>query len=255
MGRGHRRSAVALADAARAEPGTPAQTPRRAMIVRAAVIRVSSGPSRSAGVRDGAARLDTACCKGLCRPRAPKHPARRRRSDVPRAARGFAGASARRRALRTSGLTAVGRAGTGVASARSAAGGAGCSLVAALRRLGSLEPRSQIGDFPAQLGDLSALVNEVGGEAAQREAESLSAMLGADSRQVRLVVSGHVAVSRSWAWARLCPPACLMDAQCIGRHTLELDFKLPLLGLEHDCEPSRCIRPLRWGGSGCLAAS
>jgi hypothetical protein len=41
---------------------------------------------------------------------------------------------------------------------------------AALRRLETLEPRFQIGDFPAQLGDLSALVDEFDGEAAQREA-------------------------------------------------------------------------------------
>jgi hypothetical protein len=34
----------------------------------------------------------------------------------------------------------------------------------------------------------------------------------------------------------------LTDAQCIGRLTLELDFKLPLLDLEHGCEPSRHIR-------------
>jgi hypothetical protein len=33
-----------------------------------------------------------------------------------------------------------------------------------------------------------------------------------------------------------------MDGRCIGRLTLELDFNLPLLDLEHGCEPSRCIR-------------
>jgi hypothetical protein len=37
-----------------------------------------------------------------------------------------------------------------------------------------------------------------------------------------------------------------MDAQCIGRLTRELDFKPPLLDLEHGREPSRCIR--RSGG-------
>ena len=88
-------------------------------------------------------------------------------------------------------LAALGRAGGGVASTRSAPGGAGCSLLAALRRLERLEPRSQIGDFPSQLGDLSALVDEFGGDAAQREPESLSAKLGTDSRQARLVVRGH----------------------------------------------------------------
>jgi hypothetical protein len=99
------------------------------------------------------------------------------------------------------------------------------TLGRALRRLERLEPRSQIVDFPAQLGDLSALVDEFDGEAPEREAESLSAKLGADSRQVRLVLRGHVAVSRSGR-ARLCPSVCLLDAQCIGRLTLELDVKL-----------------------------
>jgi hypothetical protein len=53
------------------------------------------------------------------------------------------------------------------------------------------KPRSQIGNFPAQLRDLSALVDELDGDAAQREPESFSADLGADSRQARLVVRGH----------------------------------------------------------------
>ena len=115
-------------------------------------------------------------------------------------------------------------------------------MLVAVRRIERLELGSQVGDFPAQLGDLPALLDEFGGEAAQREAESSSGKLGADSRQVRLVVRGHVAVCRSRARARLFPSVCLMDGQCIGRLTLELDFKLPLLDLEHDCEPSRCIR-------------
>jgi hypothetical protein len=91
-----------------------------------------------------------------------------------------------------------------------------------------LEPCSQIGDFPAQLGDLSALVAEFGGEAAQREAEPSSAKLGADSRQVWLVVKGHEAVPGSRPGLGL-PSRVLMDVRCIGRLTLELDFKLPLL--------------------------
>jgi hypothetical protein len=118
-------------------------------------------------------------------------------------------------------------------------------LVAALRRLERLEPRCQIGDFPAQLGDLSALVDEFGGEAAQREAESSNAKLGADSRQVRPVVRAHVAISRSPAWGPALPVRVLIDGQCTGRLTLELNVKLPLLDLEHGCEPSRCIHPLR----------
>ena len=64
-------------------------------------------------------------------------------------------------------------------------------MVAALRRLERREPRSQIGDFPAQLGDLSALVDEFGGDATQRDAESSSAKLGAESRQIRVVVRNH----------------------------------------------------------------
>ena len=86
-------------------------------------------------------------------------------------------------------LAALSRAGPGVASTRSAPGGAGCSLVAGLR-LERRKPRSQIGNFPAQLRDLSALVDELDGDAAQREPESFSAELGADSRQARLVVRG-----------------------------------------------------------------
>jgi hypothetical protein len=66
----------------------------------------------------------------------------------------------------------------------------GCSLVAGLR-LERREPRFQFGDFPAQLRDFSALVDEFGGDAAQREPESFSAKLGAGSRQARLVVRGH----------------------------------------------------------------
>jgi hypothetical protein len=111
----------------------------------------------------------------------------------------------------------------------------------ALRRLERLGPRSEIGDLPAQPGNLSALVDEFDGEVAQREAESFSAKLGADSRG-RLVVRGHVAVSRSQPQPRLCASVCLMDAQCIGRLALELDIKLALLDLEHGREPSRCIR-------------
>jgi hypothetical protein len=162
------------------------------------------------------------------RPPAPGHRARRRRSDVPRAARGFERAGARRRALRTFVLTALGRVGTGVASARSAAGGAGCSLLVALRRLERLEPRSQIGNFPAQLGDLATLVDEFGGEASQREAESLSAKLGAQARQVRLVIRGHAAVSRDRARARIARP----------RASRRRDAPAGSRG----CEPSRCIR-------------
>jgi hypothetical protein len=60
-------------------------------------------------------------------------------------------------------------------------------------------------------------------------------------RRVRLVVRGHVASSRFRAPSRLCPSGCLMDARCIGRLTLEPEVKLPLLDLEHGCEPSRCI--------------
>ena len=65
-------------------------------------------------------------------------------------------------------------------------------VVAALRRgLERFEPRFQIGDFPAQHGDLSSLVDELDGEAAQREAKALGADLGAECRQIRLVVTGH----------------------------------------------------------------
>ena len=166
-------------------------------------------------------------------------------SDMARAARSFERASARRGALRTFVLTARGRASTSVASAGSAAGCAGCSLVAAVCRFERLEPRSQIGDFPAQLGDLSALVDEFGGEAAQREPESVTAKLGAGSRQVRLVVRRHVAISR--ARTRLCPSVCLMDARCIGRLMLELDFKLALLDLEHGSWTERMHPPAQIG--------
>ena len=89
-------------------------------------------------------------------------------------------------------------------------------MVAARRLLERREPRSQIGEFPTQLGAPSTLVDEIGGKASQREAESLSAKLGADSRQVPLVVRGHVAVSRSGGRPRRCPSACLRDAKCIG---------------------------------------
>ena len=67
--------------------------------------------------------------------------------------------------MRTFGLAALGQAGAGVASTRSAPGGAGCSLVAGLR-LERREARFQIGDFPAQLRDFSALVDEFDGDAA-----------------------------------------------------------------------------------------
>jgi hypothetical protein len=126
--------------------------------------------------------------------------------DAPRAARGIERASARRRALRTFVPTGLSRASTSVACARSAAGSPGCSLVSPLRRLERLELGSQVGDFPAQLRDLPALLDEFGGEAAQREAESSSAKLGADSRQVRLVVRGRVTLfpSRGLGFSRPC---------------------------------------------------
>jgi hypothetical protein len=69
-----------------------------------------------------------------------------------------------------------------------------------------LEARFQIGDFAAQLGDLSTVVHELDGEAVQREAKSLGASFGADPRQVWLVVTGHVSV--------------VQNARCIGRLTV-----------------------------------
>jgi hypothetical protein len=68
-----------------------------------------------------------------------------------------------------------------------------------MRRLERLEPRSEVSDFPAQLGDFPALVDELDGEAAKRVAKSLGANFGANPRQVRLVVKGHGAVS---LWTR-----------------------------------------------------
>jgi hypothetical protein len=66
-----------------------------------------------------------------------------------------------------------------------------CLVGAALRRLQALETRSQLGDLPAQPGDLPALLDQLGGEAAQREAESLGANLGLGPPQVGLVPASH----------------------------------------------------------------